>query len=124
MKKALFPSITSSLSLAFFFLVPSVEAACDLNAGQVDTAIGCVDASSGGFVTSFFNIGIGVGSMIAFLLILFGALQMMTSAGNPEKLNGGKETVTAAITGLLFILFSIFLLRIIGVNILGIPSFG
>jgi hypothetical protein len=99
------------------------HAACSLNDGCVSTAIGEVNISSGDFVAKFFSIGIGVGSMIAFLLILFGALQMMTSAGNPEKLNAGKELVTAAITGLLFIIFSIFLLRIIGVDILGIPGF-
>lgn len=61
--------------------------------------------------------------MLAFMLVLFGALQMMMSAGNPEKLNEGKELVTAAVIGLLFIIFSVFLLRIIGVDILGIPKF-
>jgi hypothetical protein len=116
-------SIIAGTILSFSLLRTPVHAACDLSAGQVDTAIGCVNVSSGDFVTNFFNIGIGIGSMIAFILILFGALQMMTSAGNPEKLNAGKELVTAAITGLLFIIFSIFLLRIIGVNILGIPGF-
>lgn len=94
-----------------------------MDGGGVWTAIGCLDVSSGGFAKTLFGIGIGVGSMIAFILILFGALQMMTSAGNPEKLHAGKELVTAAITGLLFILFSVFLLRIIGVNIIGIPGF-
>jgi len=91
---------------------------------KVWTALGCVDTTTGGFVSNLFTIGVSLGGGIALLLIVFGALQMMTSAGNPEKLNSGKELVTAAITGLLFIIFSIFLLQLIGYNIFGIPGFG
>ena len=46
----------------------------------------------------------------------------MTSAGNPEQLNAGRELVSAAVTGLLLVIFSLFLLRFIGVNVIGIPG--
>ncbi|MBI3956059.1 hypothetical protein HY339_02290 [Candidatus Gottesmanbacteria bacterium] len=75
------------------------------------------------FVTTLLNFGIGIAGGIAFLLIIFGGFQILTSAGNPERLNAGKELISSAITGLLMIVFSVFLLRIIGVDILGIPSF-
>lgn len=90
---------------------------------HVWTAIGCVEATSTGLLNTFLPFAIGIAGGIAFLLILFGALQMMMSAGNPEKLNAGKELVTAAITGLLLIIFSIFILRLVGVTILQIPGF-
>lgn len=87
------------------------------------TAIGCIPATLDGFVKKILPFAMGIGGGIAFLLMLFGALQIMTSAGNPEKLNAGKELVTSAVVGLLLIIFSIFLLRLIGVSILGIPGF-
>lgn len=88
------------------------------------TAIGCLGgADPTAFVNSFIKIGTGLGGGIAFLLILFSGFQTMMSAGNPEKLHAAKELMTAAISGLLLIIFSIFLLRLIGVDILQIPGF-
>jgi len=87
------------------------------------TAIGCLPTESGEFITKLLQAGSGIAGGIAFLLIVIGGFQIITSMGNPEKLNEGKELITAAIVGLLFIVFSIFLLRLIGVDILGIPGF-
>ena len=64
-----------------------------------------------------------MGGGIAFLLCVWGGLTIMLAGGNPEKINEGKEIIGSAITGLLFIIFSVFLLRLIGVNILKIPDF-
>jgi len=67
----------------------------------------------------------GVAGGIAFLMILYGGFTIMMSAGNPEKLNSGKEIITSAISGLLLIVFSAVILRIIGIDILGgFPGFG
>ncbi|PIP52113.1 hypothetical protein COX09_03245 [Candidatus Beckwithbacteria bacterium CG23_combo_of_CG06-09_8_20_14_all_47_9] len=63
---------------------------------------------------------IAMGSGIAFLLALWGGITIVLAGGNPEKINEGKEVITSAVSGLLFILFSVFLLRFIGVDILGI----
>lgn len=91
--------------------------------GEAWTAIGCIQTTPEGFIKSFLGLGVGIAGGIAFLLILFSGFQMMTSAGNPEKLNAGKELMTSAISGLVLIVFSIFLLRLIGVEILGLPEF-
>lgn len=88
------------------------------------TALGCIKTDPQQFIGEILKIAVGIGGGIAFLLILFGGFQILTSAGNPEKLNAGKELVTSAITGLLIIIFSLFILRLIGYNILGIPKFG
>ncbi|MDO8451236.1 MAG: hypothetical protein Q7S76_00005, partial [bacterium] len=88
------------------------------------SALGCIPADPQGFVKAVLGLGISTAGGIAFLLILFGAFQILTSSGNPERMNAGRELVTAAISGLLLIIFSVFLLRLIGFTILGIPGFG
>lgn len=93
------------------------------NAGSTWTAIGCIKTDPTDLLGKIIGLGMGVAGGIAFLLILFGGLQIMTSAGNPEQLNAGRELVSSAITGLLLIIFSIFLLQFIGVNVIGIPGF-
>lgn len=101
------------------------------DSGGVWTALGCLGQgtpeSPGGklndFIRSFLRLGTGLGGGVAFLLIIFSGFQRMTSAGNPEKLHEAKELMTAAISGLLLIIFSIFLLRLIGVDILQLPGF-
>lgn len=92
--------------------------------GGAWTAIGCIPTEPKAFIQKFITFGAGLAGGIAFLLILFGGFQVMTSTGNPEKLNAGKELVVSALTGLILVIFSILLLKIIGYNILGIPGFG
>lgn len=65
---------------------------------------------------------IGFAGMISFLCIIFAAFQMQTSGGNPEKIKKAQELLTSCIMGLMLIIFSIFILRLIGVT-LQIPGF-
>lgn len=87
----------------------------------VKTAIGCIPTEPGGFVSFLLKYLIGLGGMVAFFLILAAGFQILTSSGNPEKLEGAKQLLTSAIIGLFFIVFSVVILQIIGVNILGNP---
>lgn len=94
-------------------------------AGSIRTAIGDIDPRNlQGFIQQLLGLAFGVAGGIAFLLMLFGSFQIMTSSGNPEKMKAGSELITSALTGLLFIVFSVFLLKLIGVTILDIPGFG
>jgi hypothetical protein len=90
----------------------------------INTAIGCIDVSD---TTKLFNtvftLFLGVAGGIGLLVILMGALKVTMSGGNPKVLGEGQELITSAIVGLLMVLFSVFLLRIIGLDILGIPGF-
>jgi hypothetical protein len=95
-----------------------------LGGGNSWTALGCLKTSnSQDFVAWILKFAIGIGGGIAFLLIIWGGFQIILSAGNPEKVKAGKEIITAAIAGLLLIIFSVFILRLIGYDIIGIPGF-
>ena len=91
----------------------------------INTALGCIstDVEDGGFINTLLQLAIGLGGIIALLLILGGVFIITTSAGNPDKLNQGKELITSAVSGLLFIILSIVLLNLISIKILAIPGF-
>jgi len=94
---------------------------------KIHTALGCVPVGKGrsteDFIVWFLQRLIGVSGGIAFLLTIFGGFKILTSAGNPKGVQAGREIITSALIGLLFIIFSLFLLELIGVKILGIPGF-
>ncbi|MBU1031457.1 pilin [Patescibacteria group bacterium] len=89
----------------------------------IATAIGCIHTNPAEFAKDLLTWVIGIGGGIAFLMMLLGAFQMLTSAGNPETLQAGRDRLTSAVIGLLFIIFAVLLMQIIGVDILGIPEF-
>lgn len=92
---------------------------------EITTALGCIPAGGlNEFAGWILGKVIFVASGIAFLLMAFGAFQIITSAGSPEKMKAGSELITSALSGLLFIILSVFLLKLIGVDILQIPGFG
>lgn len=104
------------------WLLPAkVMAACV--GEQIDTALGCVPTEPTALVQWILKYGILMGGGIAFLLSIWGGATILFSAGNPEKTNEGREIITSAISGLMFIVLSVFLLRLIGVDILGLPDF-
>ncbi len=91
----------------------------------VNTAVGEIPTCNlNAFAAWFMGWAVGIGGGIAFLLILMGGFRIMSSGGNPDQIKAGKEQLTSAITGLLFIIFSVFLLQLIGVEILRLPGFG
>lgn len=98
---------------------------CDFEEGnkECETALGRIEATPQGFLKTVLSLGIGIAGLIAFILLLYGGFQIVTSQGNAEKVQNGQAIITSAIVGLLFILASVFLLGFIGGNLIGIPQF-
>ena len=101
---------------------------CDAGGGVtgIDTAIGCIpigDENGADFIGFLLKWALGIGGGIAFLMMIYAGFIIMTSTGNPERLQSGRQLLVAAISGLLLLIFALFLLRLIGVRILQIPGF-
>jgi len=92
----------------------------------IDTAIGCISVleSPEAFLGDILRWAVGVGGGIAFLLIVYASFIIMTSSGNPERLKAGQELLTSAISGLVLLIFSVFILKLIGIDILKLCKFG
>lgn len=88
------------------------------------TAIGCIPTEPTIFIKGLLKFAGGIAGGIALLMLITGAFQMITSAGNPEAVKKGAEQMTSAVIGLLFIIFSVLLMEVIGVDVLGIPGLG
>jgi hypothetical protein len=99
---------------------------CDNGTMGIQTAIGCIHVltSPEVFLGEILRWAVGIGGGIAFLLILYAGFMIMTASGNPERLKAGQELLTSAISGLILLVFSIFILKFIGVDILGLCKFG
>lgn len=91
---------------------------------QYYTVFGCFSTEPGAFVKSTLSIIFSIAGGIAFLAVLGGSAIVLTSSGDPERLQFGKDMVTSSIFGIVLIVFSVFLLRFVGVEILRIPGFG
>ena len=93
--------------------------------GGVYTGIGCVPGDLGVFIKEkVFGWGVGLAGIIALFCIIYAAFQIQTSQGSPEKIKKAQELLTSCIMGLMLIIFSVFILKLIGVDILRIPGFG
>jgi hypothetical protein len=93
----------------------------DCPANHISTAIGCIDFSDTNSIARFFlGWALGIAGGVALLLIGFAAYRIATSQGDPRRLQGGQELLLSAIGGLLMVVLSVYLLRFIGVDLLGL----
>jgi len=97
---------------------------CMSNGRGVWTALGCFSSDLSTIIKDkVFGIGIGLAGVVSLFCIIYAAFQIQTSSGNAEKIKKAQELLTSCIIGLMLIIFSVFILRLIGVDILRIPLF-
>jgi len=95
----------------------------DCPVGSIDTAVGCLPVSDkNAFLSFILRWAIGIAGGVSFILIASSGFMIITAAGDKRKLQGGKELLTAAVSGLFLIIFSVFILDLIGIRILRIPG--
>lgn len=106
---------------------PSEQNKCTtcMNDGKhVWSTIGCLPTEFGALISTYIlSLSLGVGGGISFLVFLYGAFLIIASAGETERISLGKKHISSAIKGLLLIIFAVFILKVIGADLLRIPGF-
>jgi len=79
---------------------------------------------TGGTINSFISFGITllvvIGIISAIIFLLLGSIKWITSAGDKAKIEEARGTITYAIIGIMIIVLSFVILRVIG-QLLGSP---
>jgi hypothetical protein len=98
---------------------------------QIDFANLYQQIGSGGDVTFSTNLTLGqivqailpyifvIAGLLLLLYLIYGGFSLMTSAGDPKKMEGAKGKITGALIGFLIIFVSFWIVQIVG-RILGI----
>lgn len=66
-----------------------------------------------GLVQAVLNLAVPLGVFFTFVLLGYSAFVMITSAGNPEKLNDAREVATNAVIGAIIIGLSVIILVVL-----------
>ena len=98
-------------------LLPTGHNPC--RGGICRTALGNIPTDITGFAGRVLEIAIGLAGGIALILLVFGSIRVLTSSGDQQRLSAGRDTIIAAIAGLLFLIFSVLILKAIGLAIFG-----
>lgn len=89
-----------------------VLAECGDQGKGIRSAIGCIPITDINKTTAFFlRWALGVGGGIALFLISISAIKIMTVRGDPKRVQDARDTLTAAIAGIVLIALSVFLVR-------------
>jgi hypothetical protein len=84
----------------------------------------CVAEAGASFFTktilNLFRFAVGG---LSFLAILFGGLKVILARGDTDAVREGKRYVYGAILGLIVVMFSVLIVKIIGYDLLQIPFF-
>lgn len=82
------------------------------------TALGDIPTDPTAFAGKILGIGIGIAGGVALILMVIGSIRVVISRGDPKNVAVGREMIVAAIFGLLFLIFSVLILKFIGAQIL------
>jgi len=90
---------------------------------SLSTALGCLPYTRDAFVSTILSFIVGIAGAIALVVMLIATVQFMTASGDAKKLQSAKELFMSALVGLLFLIFSVSLLRIVAGDIIKLPGF-
>lgn len=72
-----------------------------------------------GLMMKIINLGLALAGTVAILFIIIGGYQYLTAAGNEEQAESGQKTLTHAVIGLVVIILSFMIIRVVSNAITG-----
>ena len=107
------------------------KGACQTCAGSIDgepqgmwTAIGCVPTNIQNMMKIAIYLGISISGGIGMVSLITAGFLYSISSGDPKRTTQAQELMTSTVIGLLFIIFSVTILKFIGSDLMKIPGFG
>lgn len=79
---------------------------------QTNDGIATIKGLEGVFA-NVISVVIGLAGIVLFIMIVLGGFKLLTSAGNPQSVEGAKKTLTYAIFGIALVGGSLFFLWIL-----------
>lgn len=99
------------------------QATCD-GVNGVETAIGCVPTGDlPKFLSFILKFAFAISGGVILLMVILTGYTLITSSGNPEKLQAVKENIVSLFSGIILIAFSLILLQTVGADVLKFKSF-
>jgi len=89
-----------------------------LNSGGLWLAVGCVDPTPLGLITGIIRIALGIMGGVSLILIIIAGIALQS--GDEKRIEDAKKELIAVLSGVAVLVFSVLILRIIGVNVLDI----
>lgn len=90
---------------------------------KIDSAIGPISTDPAEFVKKIFTVLLSMAGGWAVYIIIVAGYVLIFSHGEAEKVKEAREEITSAIVGIVFMLLSLVILRVIGVDIFDLPTF-
>lgn len=87
------------------------------------TAVGCISTNPTEMIKQGVFIGISIAGGVGMISIIIAGFLYSISTGDPKRTTQAKELMTSALIGLLFIVFSVTILRFIAGDLMHIPGF-
>ena len=90
---------------------------------EIITDLGCIPNTPAGFVQKFYDVGLGAIGGVGVLGMVYGCYLIITSQGNSNQVQKGKRYLTSSVLGILLVIFAVFFIKVVAVDMLHIPGF-
>jgi len=123
-EKINFLKVAEAILAVVLFLAPISAMALQIGNGcQSFNGLNCTTTSLTGLITLVINWMLALAGLIAVLFLIIGGFWYITSAGNEETAEKGKNTAINAIIGIVIIILSYVIVNVVA-NFVGNPGNG